>query len=70
MKNIMSLLLFCSCMVSTSSHRIMDDDKYAHQYNKKITTYNKELNLYCKSHHRWEKVKMVNTRHGVRFTVK
>ena len=63
-------IVFCSCSTTIPSHKIMDRDKYVHDYNREITEYNRTVQMYCKSHYRWEKVKMINTKHGVEFRVK
>ncbi len=63
-------IVFCSCSTTRPSHKIMDRDKYVHDYDKEITVYNQSMQLYCKSHYRWEKVRMLNTKHGVEFRVR
>ena len=63
-------IVFFSCSTPMPSHKIMDRDKYVHDYNREITEYNRTVQMYCKSHYRWEKVKMINTKHGVEFRVK
>ena len=64
------LMMFCiGCSTTRPSHKIMDREKYVHDYNKQIYQMNETLTLYCKSHYRWEKVRMINTKHGTLFIV-
>jgi len=63
------MLMFVGCSVSLPSYKIMDRDKYVHDYNKQIYSMNETFHLYCKSHYRWEKVRMVSTKHGTIFIV-
>jgi len=67
---IVLLILICSCTATQPSYKIMDRDKYVHDYNREITEYNRTVQMYCKSHYRWEKVKMINTKNGVEFRVR
>ena len=64
------IFILCSCSTTIPSHKIMDRDKYVHDYNKEIVLYDKQENFYCKSHQRWEKVKMINTKNGIEFRVR
>jgi hypothetical protein len=64
------IFILSGCSQVIPSHKIMDRDKYVHDYDKEITVFNKQQSLYCKSHYRWEKVKMINTKNGVEFRVK
>jgi|TARA_R100001594_G_scaffold73289_1_gene107844 flavorubredoxin len=62
--------LLVGCSYNIPSHKIMDRDKYTHDYNKEITILNTKQILYCKNHYRLETVKMINTKHGVIYIVK
>ena len=64
------IVILSSCSTTIPSYKIMDRDKYAHDYNKEIVVYNKEQKLYCKSHYRIEKVRMINTKNGIEFRVR
>ncbi len=64
------IFILASCSYTIPSNKIMDRDKYAHDYNQEITIFNNKQSLYCKSHYRWETVKMINTKHGVTYIVR
>ena len=64
------IFILFSCSQTMPSHKIMDRDKYVHDYNQEIVIYSKEQKLYCKSHYRVEKVRMINTKNGVEFRVR
>ena len=69
MKYILLLIICCSCSMNIPSHKIMDRDRYVHDYRQPIYDLNKTFQLYCKSHKQWERVRMLSTKKGTIFIV-
>jgi hypothetical protein len=68
-KYILLLVICCSCSMNMQSYKIMDRERYVHDYNEPIYKLNKTIHLYCKSHRQWEKVRMLSTSQGTIFIV-
>ena len=66
---VLLLIICCSCSMNIPSHKITDRDKYVHDYSAPIYKLNKTMQLYCKSHKQWEKVRMLSTHKGTIFIV-
>ena len=69
------IFILSSCSSTMPSHKIMDRDKYVHDYKERLDaccnfSLNEKIQMYCKSHKRWETVTMISTKYGIEFIVR